>query len=127
MGGDNYSEKNSSESKEMTRPGVKSLHNTDADGARKNVKDLVTFGDADAFALICKASSAHEGWMKSTKAMDVEGLGVIVQVTTQQKNQDNTYSVAEACCFVPGATVSVERDMQSGAITRTIRKIVEDK
>lgn len=115
------------DSNETKQPGVKSLHNTDANGARKNVPDLVTFGNADAFALICKASSAHEGWMKSTKAYDVEGLGVIVQVTTQQKNQDNTYSLAEACCFVPGATVSVEKNPSTGEITRTIRKILEEK
>jgi hypothetical protein len=34
--------------------------------------------------------------MKSTKAMEIEGVGCVVQVTTQQNDQ-----VAEAVTFVP--------------------------
>lgn len=83
----------------------KSLGNTDINGAHKNVPDIVTFGDGDAFQLICKASSQSEGWMKSTKAMEIAGVGCIVQVTTQQKNPDGSYAVAEALTFVPGVTV----------------------
>lgn len=45
----------------------KSLHNTCANGATKNVKDIVFWGDGDTFKLISKASSENEGWMKSTK------------------------------------------------------------
>lgn len=41
----------------------KTLGNTDANGARKNVKDIVFFGDGDTFKLISKASSEAEGWM----------------------------------------------------------------
>ena len=36
--------------------------------------------------------------MKSTKAMDIEGLGVLVQVSTQQGTE-----VAEALTFIPDA------------------------
>lgn len=79
---------------------TKTLCNSDVNGARKNVEDLEIFGNGDAFQLICKASSKSEGWMKSTKAMEIEGLGCIVQVTTQQ--DDN---VAEALTFIPGAEV----------------------
>ena len=75
----------------------KTLRNCDARGARKNVRDLLTFGDADLFKLLCKASSAEEGWMKSTKAMEIPGVGCVVQVTTQQGN-----NIAEALTFVPG-------------------------
>ncbi len=46
---------------------MKSLHNTCANGATKNVKDIVFWGDGDTFKLISKASSESEGWMKSTK------------------------------------------------------------
>ena len=58
------------------------------------------FGDGDTFKLICKASSAKERWMKSTKAMEIAGVGVVVQVTTQQGD-----NVAEALQFVPGAVI----------------------
>ncbi len=49
----------------------KSLGNTDVNGAKKNVKDIVVFGNDDMFKFLSKASSQNEGWMKSTKAMDV--------------------------------------------------------
>ena len=81
----------------------KTLGNTDVNGAKKNVKDIVVFGNGDTFKLLCKASSQEEGWMKSTKVCELE-MGCIVQVTTQQRGIDGTYAVAEAVCFVPGAT-----------------------
>ncbi|MFA5739425.1 MAG: hypothetical protein WC902_11630 [Bacteroidales bacterium] len=56
------------------------------------------------FRLLCKASSESEGWMKSTKACEVPG-GCIVQVTTQQRNPDGSYAVAEALTYVPGARI----------------------
>lgn len=83
---------------------MKTLHNSDVSGARKNVKDISVVGNGDMFRLLCKASSQNEGWMKSTKACDVNG-GCIVQVTTQQRNEDGTYAVAEALTYVPGVTI----------------------
>jgi len=77
----------------------KSLGNTDANGATKNVKDIVFWGDGDTFKLISKASSEEEGWMKSTKAMST-GNGCVVQVTTQQSG-----NVAEALTFVPDVEI----------------------
>jgi len=79
----------------------KSLHNSDINGARKNVRDIKVFGNGDLFQLLCKASSENEGWMKSTKAMET-GTGCVVQVTTQQRNPNGSYSIAEAVTFVPG-------------------------
>lgn len=79
----------------------KSLGNTDVNEASKNVSDLVTYGNGDMFKLICKASSVQEDWMKSTKAMEIEGVGCIVQVTTQQGD-----NVAEALTFVPGVAIT---------------------
>ena len=83
---------------------MKTLHNSDVSGARKNVKDISVVGNGNMFRLLCKASSQNEGWMKSTKACDVNG-GCIVQVTTQQRNEDGTYAVAEALTYVPGVTI----------------------
>lgn len=90
---------------------VKTLHNSDVSGARKNVKDIVVVGNGDMFQLLCKASSQAEGWMKSTKAMQVH-KGCLVQVTTQQRNPDGSYAVAEALTFVPD--VCIAEDVNNG-------------
>jgi uncharacterized protein involved in exopolysaccharide biosynthesis len=83
---------------------AKSMQNTDANGARKNVKDIIFWGNGDSFKLISKASSEAEGWMKSTKAMQA-GRDVVVQVTTQQRNPDGSYVVAEALTTVTNAKI----------------------
>lgn len=82
----------------------KTLHNSDVSDARKNITDIKFVGNTDMFQLLCKSSSESEGWMKSTKAMNI-GNGCIVQVTTQQKNPDGSYAVAEAVCFVPDVAI----------------------
>ena len=79
---------------------AKTLGNTDANKASKNVKDIVFWGNGDTFKLLSKASSKQEGWMKSTKAMEIPGVGCVVQMTTQQGN-----NVAEAGVFVPGTII----------------------
>jgi hypothetical protein len=88
---------------------MKTLHNSDISGARVNVKDIKIIGNGDLFQLLCKASSKDEGWMKSSKAMEVPG-GCVVQVTTQQTNPDGSYSVAEALTFVPGVRVATDEN-----------------
>ena len=93
----------------------KTLHNSDVSGARKNVKDIQVFGNGDMFQLLSKASSKNEGWMKSTKAMEIPGVGCVVQVTTQQGD-----NVAEALTFVPGATIVPDDANAPG------RKLVHD-
>lgn len=97
---------------------MKTLHNSDVSGARQNVPDIKVVGNGDSFRLLCKASSASEGWMKSAKALEIPGVGCVVQVTTQQMNPDGSYSVAEALTFVPG--VKIEPDENNG------RKLVAD-
>lgn len=83
----------------------KTLHNSDVSGACQNVPDIKVVGNGDTFQLLCKASSQNEGWMKSTKAMQVPG-GCVVQVTTQQMNPDGSYAVAEALTFVPRVKIT---------------------
>ena len=98
----------------------KSLHNTCSNGATKNVKDIVFWGNGDTFKLISKASSESESWMKSTKAMQA-GESVVVQVTTQQQNIDGTYSIAEALTTVTNAII-VEHFTEGVVTSRTIEK-----
>lgn len=78
----------------------KTLDVENVEDAKVKVSDTKVVGNSDSFQLLCKASSASENWMKSAKGYQVEGLGVIVQVTTQQGG-----NVAEALVFVPGAVV----------------------
>jgi len=85
----------------------KTLDITEVKGAKANISDLKVFGNGDTFTLICKASSDEQGWMKSTKAMRVPS-GCVVQVTTQQRNPDGSYSVAEALAYVPGVAIGTD-------------------
>ena len=102
----------------------KTLGNTDANGATKNVRDIIFWGNGDLFQLISKASSENEGWMKSTKAMDV-GTGCVVQVTTQQRNPDGSYVVAEALTYVPGVEIENVEEMNSDNLIEIVaRKLV---
>lgn len=78
---------------------------SDISGTEKNVPDIKKVGNGDMFQLLCKASSEKEGWVKLTKAMEIPGIGCVVQVTTQQRNPDGSYSVAEAVTTVPGVTI----------------------
>jgi len=97
----------------------KTLHNSDISEAHKNVKDIKVFGDGDLFKLLSKASSEEEGWMKSTKVMDV-GEGCVIQVTTQQKNLNGSYSVAEALTYVPGIKLIEYDDGERALIGKNI-------
>ena len=78
----------------------KTLDSLNVSTSGVKVPDVRVYGDPDIFRLLCKASSKSEGWMKSTKAMEILGAGCVVQVTTQQGDH-----VAEALTFVPGVRI----------------------
>ena len=101
---------------------MKTLGNTCSNRATKNVKDIVFWGNGDTFKLISKASSESEGWMKSTKAMQA-GSSVVVQVTTQQRNPDGSYAIAEALTTVLNSTIK-ENYKDGVVVSRTIERIV---
>lgn len=82
---------------------MKTVNVVDSEDLKKKVSDVEVFGNPDAFQLICKASSKSEGWMKSTKVMEIPRRGCIVQVSTQQGD-----NVAEALCFVPDVAILVD-------------------
>lgn len=86
---------------------AKDLGITEVRKAKENISDLQVYGDGDTFALLCKASSQSQGWMKSTKVANVPG-GCIVQVTTQQRNPDGSNALAEALTYVPGVHIDKE-------------------
>lgn len=77
----------------------KTLDVVSIEDAKTKVSDIVVVGDGNLFKVLSKASSKSQGWMKSTKAMEVPS-GVVVQVTTQQGS-----NVAEALTYVPGVKI----------------------
>lgn len=85
---------------------TKALNVQSVKDAQEKVSDIKVVGNGDTFALLCKASSKSQGWMKSAKAMEVPS-GCVVQVTTQQGD-----NVAEALTFVP--SVKLADDINGG-------------
>ena len=98
---------------------MKTLRNSDASGTTQNVPDVQFFGDGDLWALLSKASSDAEGWMKSTKAMELP-QGCLVQVTTQQRNPDGSYVIAEAMTFVPEVRIAEDRNDDGVVVGRRL-------
>lgn len=83
----------------------KALDVTSSKDFENKIGDIKVFGNPDAWQLICKASSKEQGWMKSTKVLEIAGRGCLVQVSTQQGEH-----VAEALVFVPMAFVLTTSD-----------------
>jgi len=110
-----YFDENLEEVSDLYSKPTKTLHNSNASGASVNVKDIIFWGNGDTFKLISKASSKAEGWMKSTKAMQIDGLGCVVQVTTQQGE-----NVAEAITFVPSVKIEESFDNEGKVVSRKI-------
>jgi hypothetical protein len=90
----------------------KNLSIENIEDAKKKVSDIKVAGDGDTFALLCKASSEKQGWMKSTKVCNLPN-GCLVQVSTQQRNPDGSYAVAEALTFVPQVNMNSEKKLVS--------------
>jgi hypothetical protein len=74
---------------------TKHLHNTSVEDVKKSTPDVKITGNWNKFPLISKASSSSQGWMKSTKAMEIPEVGCIIQVTTEITNPDGSKSIAE--------------------------------
>ena len=85
--------------KVTTKDNEKTLDITNVQELVEKVPDVVVFGDPSAWVCIGKASSKAQGWMKSTKVLELPH-GCLVQVSTQQGDH-----VAEALTFVPGGTL----------------------
>lgn len=96
----------------------KTLNTSSINQAKSVISDLEVWGDGDTFKLISKASSKSEGWMKSTKAMEIPKSGCVVQVTTQQGN-----NVAEAVTFVPMVKIADVTNKKGKLIGRKLVKI----
>ena len=76
------------------------------DEATSSTPDIKIHGDPGAWICICKASSKSQGWMKSTKVLEIKGRGIVLQTTSEFRNQDGTLlHNTDALVFVPDATI----------------------
>ena len=85
----------------------------------KKASDTITWGDQNLFKLICKASNAKEGWMRSTEAMEA-GDHVVVQVSTEQRTPSGEIVVTEALTTVENARICEEKDKDGKVISRWV-------
>jgi hypothetical protein len=90
----------------------------DATSSADPPRHVKVFGNPDVWQLICKTSHASQQWMESTKAMEIPGVGCLVQVSTQQGEH-----VAEAVCFVPFVSITTD---EKGMRSITPSKLVKD-
>jgi hypothetical protein len=80
----------------------KTLDVVNNEDAKSKISDIKIVG-RDLWVLLCKASSESQKWMKSTKAMEIVGVGCVVQVTTQQGD-----NISESVTFVPGVKIGTD-------------------
>ena len=69
--------------------------------------DIKSWG-IDPFKLISKAYSEKEDWFKSIRAMEIYGIGCVIQTTTQI-----TGNITETLVFVPGAIINETKDNET--------------
>lgn len=79
---------------------TKDLTVTSITDAKAKIPDIQVVGNGDLWQLLCKASSKEGKWMKSTKAMNIQGFGIALQVTTQQGDQ-----ISEALTAIPNVKI----------------------
>lgn len=105
---------------EIPEQAPKTMGNTTTEQAKQNTPDLKVFGDPDGWKLIAKVSSESEGYMKSTKAMQIDGAGCLVQVSEQQRNPDGTYSLATALTYAELTKIIETKDSEGNVVKRRI-------
>jgi hypothetical protein len=69
---------------------------------------VVLTGAADKWLCIAKAVNEAEGWMRSTKAMQIGAAGCLVQTSYVWTNPDGTKGCFEAVCFAPSVNLIEE-------------------
>lgn len=87
----------------------------DKSEAKDNIKDLIIWGKIDIWKLLYKATSITEDWIESTKALEIENKGVVIQVTTQQGT-----NITNNITFVPGVKIHDLRDKKGKIIGRKL-------
>lgn len=84
----------------------RTLTNTTVEEAKAS--GVVLTGAADKWLCVAKAVNEAEGWMRSTKAMQVGSVGCLIQTSYIWTNPDGTKGSEEAVCFAPGVSLVEE-------------------
>lgn len=72
--------------------------------AQAKASGTSVFGNPDMWVCIAKAWNKQEEWMKSTKVLEVRGVGVFLQTITSEGNQ-----ISESVCFAPWVCLNQAR------------------
>ena len=101
---------------------VKNLGNTSIKDLKESTSDIVIFGNENTWLLLSKASSKSQGWMKSTKAMEIEGQGCLVQTCTEFRTKDLTQVTAcsDSVTYVHGVRIDTIVDEEGKVIERKL-------
>ena len=83
-------------------------------GMRAPVNDVTSFGDE--WLKLSETVSTSRGYNTVTLAKEIVGMGTLINVNTQRRNGDGTWSLAEAVTFVPG--VKIMQDAEAGKVVR---------
>jgi len=75
--------------------------------------DIKSWG-IDPFKLISKAYFEKD-WFKSIRAMEIYGIGCVIQTTTQI-----TGNITETLVFVPGVVIMEDKDNNDNITSRKI-------
>jgi hypothetical protein len=84
----------------MIYPPFKKEQQTMPEHAEIGISDLEVHGNSSTFQLLYETYSRKHRRRETTKAIEIPGVGCVVQVSTHQGGQ-----IAEAVPFVPGVTV----------------------
>lgn len=57
------------------------------------------------FQTLFKDGSERDGWVRTTKAMEIEDVGCIVQLTTQKND-----NFSEALSYIPGVRIETSKN-----------------
>lgn len=85
----------------------KTFSNEDITDAKRDIPDLQVYGNGDLWQCLYKVFSQSEGWMKSTKVMEIPHVGCLVQITTQIEDDFGCLQAVEALTFVPGVEIAL--------------------
>jgi len=83
------------------------------------VESVTTFGNINTWQLITEVTSTS--CTKTTKAMELKGIGCVVSVSTEIRNVDGqVIACSESTTFVPKTRIEVITDKSKTVIARNI-------